>query len=106
MKSSNTGFMFFPNRLTSKTTHGIVPFTRVVKTDKTLTRDQQILELRKQRQSLKKIGDTFNIQPREVKKILLNLDFDFEVELAQDLQIQNQLNFIEKNRIHILKGVQ
>ena len=95
MTSSNTGFMFFPNRLTSKTTHGIVPFTRVVKTDKTLTRDQQILELRKQRQSLKKIGKIFNIQPKKVKQILLDMDRDFENELAQDLQIENQLNFIE-----------
>ena len=87
--------MFFPNRLTSKTTHGIVPFTRVVNTDNTLTRNQQILELRRQRQSLKKIGKIFNIQPKKVKQILLEMDPEFENELAQDLQIENQLNFIE-----------
>ena len=105
MTSFNTGFMFFPNRLTSKTTHGIVPFTRVVNTDNTLTRNQQILELRKQRKSLKTIGDTFNIHTRKVKQILLDMDHDFEVKLSQDIQIQNQLNFIENNRIHILKEV-
>ena len=87
--------MFFPNRLTSKTTHGIVPFTRVVNTDNTLTRNQQILELRKQRFSHKKIGEIFNLSPRKVRQILLEMDHDFEVELSQDLQIQNQLNFIE-----------
>tara|TARA_B100000123_G_scaffold70850_1_gene50552 strand:- start:95 stop:421 length:327 start_codon:yes stop_codon:yes gene_type:complete len=95
MSNLNTGFMFFPNRLTSKTTHGIVPFTRVVNTDNTLTRNQQILELRRQRTSLKKIGKIFNLSERKVKQILLDMDHDFEVELAQELQIQNQINFIE-----------
>ena len=95
MSNLNTGFMFFPNRLTSKTTHGFIPFTRVVNTDNTLTRNQQILELRRQRTSLKKIGKIFNLSERKVKQILLDMDHDFEVELAQELQIQNQINFIE-----------
>lgn len=30
-----------------------------------------------------------------MKQILLDMDHDFEVELAQELQIQNQINFIE-----------
>ena len=90
--------MFFPNRLTSKTTHGIVPFTRVVNTDntlETLSQEEQILNLRRQRISLKKIGKIFNLSERKVKQILLDMDHDFEVELAQELQIQNQINFIE-----------
>ena len=87
--------MFFPNRLTSKTTHGFIPFSFEKTTVQTLSQEEQILELRRQRQSLKKIGKIFNIQPKKVKQILLDMDRDFENELAQDLQIQNQLNFIE-----------
>ena len=93
--STKRGFMFFPNRLTSKTTHGFIPFSFEKTTVQTLSQEEQILELRRQRQSLKKIGKIFNIQPKKVKQILLDMDHDFEVELAQDLQIQNQLNFIE-----------
>ena len=87
--------MFFPNRLTSKTTHGFIPFSFEKTTVETLSQEEQILELRRQRQSLKKIGKIFNIQPKKVKQILLVMDRDFENELAQDLQIENQLNFIE-----------
>ena len=87
--------MFFPNRLTSKTTHGFIPFSFEKTTVETLSQEEQILELRRQRQSLKKIGKIFNIQPKKVKQILLDMDRDFENELAQDLQIENQLNFIE-----------
>lgn len=87
--------MFFPNRLTSKTTHGFIPFSFEKTTVQTLSQEEQILELRRQRQSLKKIGKIFNIQPKKVKQILLDMDRDFENELAQDLQIENQLNFIE-----------
>ena len=87
--------MFFPNRLTSKTTHGFIPFSFEKTTVQTLSQEEQILELRRQRQSLKKIGKIFNIQPKKVKQILLEMDPDFENELAQDLQIENQLNFIE-----------
>ena len=93
--STNRGFMFFPNRLTSKTTHGFIPFSFEKTTVETLSQEEQILELRRQRQSLKKIGKIFNIQPKKVKQILLDMDRDFENELAQDLQIENQLNFIE-----------
>ena len=95
MTTFNTGFMFFPNRLTSKTTHGFIPFSFEKTTVQTLSQEEQILELRRQRQSLKKIGKIFNIQPKKVKQILLDMDRDFENELAQDLQIENQLNFIE-----------
>ena len=95
MTTFNTGFMFFPNRLTSKTTHGFIPFSFEKTTVETLSQEEQILELRRQRQSLKKIGKIFNIQPKKVKQILLDMDRDFENELAQDLQIENQLNFIE-----------
>ena len=95
MTSSNTGFMFFPNRLTSKTTHGFIPFSFDKTTVETISQEEQILELRRQRTSLKKIGKIFNLSERKVKQILLDMDHDFEVELAQDLQIQNQINFIE-----------
>ena len=87
--------MFFPNRLTSKTTHGFIPFSFEKTTVETISQEEQILELRRQRISLKKIGKIFNLSERKVKQILLDMDHDFEVELAQDLQIQNQINFIE-----------
>ena len=95
MTTFNTGFMFFPNRLTSKTTHGFIPFSFEKTTVQTLSQEEEILELRKQRFSHKKIGEIFNLSPRKVRQILLEMDHDFEVELSQDLQIQNQLNFIE-----------
>ena len=95
MTSFNTGFMFFPNRLTSKTTHGFIPFSFEKTTVETISQEEQILELRRQRTSLKKIGKIFNLSERKVKQILLDMDHDFEVELAQELQIQNQINFIE-----------
>ena len=87
--------MFFPNRLTSKTTHGFIPFSFEKTTVETISQEEQILELRRQRFSLKKIGKIFNLSERKVKQILLDMDHDFEVELAQELQIQNQINFIE-----------
>ena len=87
--------MFFPNRLTSKTTHGFIPFSFDKTTVETISQEEQILELRRQRISLKKIGKIFNLSERKVKQILLDMDHDFEVELAQELQIQNQINFIE-----------
>ena len=87
--------MFFPNRLTSKTTHGFIPFSFEKTTVETLSQEEEILELRRQRFSLKKIGKIFNLSERKVKQILLDMDHDFEVELAQELQIQNQINFIE-----------
>ena len=87
--------MFFPNRLTSKTTHGFIPFSFEKTTVETISQEEQILELRRQRISLKKIGKIFNLSERKVKQILLDMDHDFEVELAQELQIQNQINFIE-----------
>ena len=95
MSNLNTGFMFFPNRLTSKTTHGFIPFSFEKTTVETLSQEEQILNLRRQRISLKKIGKIFNLSERKVKQILLDMDHDFEVELAQELQIQNQINFIE-----------
>ena len=87
--------MFFPNRLTSKTTHGFIPFSFEKTTVETISQEEQILELRRQRISLKTIGKIFNLSERKVKQILLDMDHDFEVELAQELQIQNQINFIE-----------
>ena len=99
--------MFFPNRLTSKTTHGFIPFSFEKTTVETISQEEQILELRRQRFSLKKIGKIFNLSERKVKQILLDMDHDFEVELAQELQIQNQINFIEmiKKNKRTSKGV-
>ena len=89
--SIDRGFMFFPNRLTSKTTNGFFTFSFNETSVQTPSQDEQILELRKKRFSHKKIGEIFNLSTRKVKQILLDMDHDFEIELAQaNLNLQNE----------------